>query len=99
MNKLSTDTPAAPENLDSGLRALCGIAGYYRIPADPDQLAADLALQDCAADAEDLAGAAQRLGLKAKIVTSFSAERLTKLPAPAILRLKTGEFAVFASQN
>ena len=30
--------------LDRGLRALCGIAAYYRIGADPVQLARELAL-------------------------------------------------------
>ena len=30
--------------LDGGLRALCGIAAYYRIGADPVQLARELAL-------------------------------------------------------
>ena len=32
--------------LDAGLRALCGIAAYYRIGADPVQLARELALRD-----------------------------------------------------
>ncbi len=36
---LSEGTP-----LDPGLRALCGIAAYYRIGADPVQLARELAL-------------------------------------------------------
>ena len=36
---LSEGTP-----LDRGLRALCGIAAYYRIGADPVQLARELAL-------------------------------------------------------
>ena len=36
--------------LDAGLRALCGIAAYYRIGADPVHLARELALRDRAAD-------------------------------------------------
>ena len=32
--------------LDRGLRALCGIAAYYRIGADPVQLHRELALGD-----------------------------------------------------
>jgi subfamily B ATP-binding cassette protein HlyB/CyaB len=99
MNRPLTDTTAAPEKLDTGLRALCAIAGFYRIPADPDQLAAELALQARSADATDLVRAAQRLGLKAKIVTSLGPERLAKMAAPAILRLTTGEFVIFAGQN
>ena len=38
---LSEGTP-----LDPGLRALCGVAAYYRIGADPVQLARELALGD-----------------------------------------------------
>jgi ATP-binding cassette, subfamily B, bacterial HlyB/CyaB len=44
--------------LDPGLRALCGIAAYYRIAADPVQLARELALTNRAADESDLMRAA-----------------------------------------
>ena len=36
--------PSEATLLDRGLRALCGIAAYYRIGADPVQLARELAL-------------------------------------------------------
>ena len=36
--------PGEGTPLDRGLRALCGIAAYYRIGADPVQLARELAL-------------------------------------------------------
>jgi len=36
--------PGDATPLDAGLRALCGIAAYYRIGADPIQLARELAL-------------------------------------------------------
>jgi len=40
--QIGEDIGKAP--LDVGLRALCGIASYYRIAADPGQLAHELAL-------------------------------------------------------
>jgi subfamily B ATP-binding cassette protein HlyB/CyaB len=63
-------------SVDSGLRALCGVAGYYRIPADPEQLSVELALQTRRADATDLVRAANRIGLKARILTGIGADRL-----------------------
>jgi subfamily B ATP-binding cassette protein HlyB/CyaB len=99
MNQRFTNNPPASDKLDSGLRALCAIAAFYRIPAEADQLAAELVLQSRPAQAADLVRAANRLGLKAKIITSLSAERLAKMPPPAILRLATGEFVIFAGQN
>jgi hypothetical protein len=72
-------------SVDSGLRALCGIAGYYRIPADPEQLSFELALQASRADATDLVRAANRIGLKARILTDVGADRLASIPKPAVL--------------
>jgi ATP-binding cassette, subfamily B, bacterial HlyB/CyaB len=62
--------------LDPGLRALCGIAAYYRIGADPVQLARELALGERAADEADLIRAARIVGLKARLVVEVTAERL-----------------------
>lgn len=70
--------------LDPGLRALCGIAAYYRIAADPVQLARELALTGRAADESDLVRAARMVGLKARLVGKVTAERLATLPVPAI---------------
>jgi ATP-binding cassette, subfamily B, bacterial HlyB/CyaB len=98
MNQPVTDA-VATERLDSGLRALCGIASFYRIPAAPDLLSIELALQSRAAGADDLVRAASRIGLKARIVPKLDAERLATIPAPAILRLRGGEFVVFGGQN
>jgi subfamily B ATP-binding cassette protein HlyB/CyaB len=99
MSQRFTDTTAAPQKPDSGLRALCAISGFYRMPAEADQLAAELSLQSRPAEAADLVRAANRLGLKARIVTSLTPQRLATMPPPAILRLKTGEFVIFAGQN
>ncbi len=74
---LSEGTP-----LDRGLRALCGIAAYYRIGADPVQLGRrELALGDRLANEADLIRAAKHVGLKARLVEKVTAERLTTLPA------------------
>src|SRR5215470_6695392 len=97
MNQLVSETASA-QRLDSGLRALCAIAGYFRIAADPEQLASELALSR-PAEAADLVRAANRIGLKARLVADVDADRLATLPPPAILRLSNGGFALFAGQN
>jgi subfamily B ATP-binding cassette protein HlyB/CyaB len=84
--------------VDTGLRALCGIAGFYRIPADPDQLAADLGLQTLA-ESSDLVRAAHRLELRARVITIASSDRAARMPSPSILRMRTGEFLVFGGRN
>ena len=85
--------------LDAGLRALCGIAAYYRIGADPVQLARELALGDREADESDLIRAARIVGLKARLVGKVTAERLATLPAPAIVRTASGALMVFGGRN
>jgi subfamily B ATP-binding cassette protein HlyB/CyaB len=84
--------------VDTGLRALCGIAGFYRIPADPDQLAADLGLQTLA-ESSDLVRAAHRLELRARVITIANSDRAARMPSPSILRMRTGEFLVFGGRN
>ena len=83
----------------SGLRALCGIAAYYRIAADPLNLARDLAIFDRDASENDLLRAAKMIGLKAHIVRRPSWRRLARVPTPAILRFKSGDYCVFAGQT
>jgi ATP-binding cassette, subfamily B, bacterial HlyB/CyaB len=85
--------------LDAGLRALCGIAAYYRIGADPVQLARELALGERAADEADLIRVARIIGLKARLVSKLTAERLATLPTPAIVRMTNGALVVFAGRN
>ena len=83
----------------SGLRALCGIAAYYRIAADPLNLARELAILDREASESDLLRAAKTLGLKAHIVRRPSWRRLARAPTPAILRFKSGDYCVFTGQT
>ena len=91
---LSEGTP-----LDRGLRALCGIAAYYRIGADPVQLARELALGAREANEGDLIRAANLVGMKARLVTKLATERLATLPTPAIVRMASGAFMVFGGRN
>jgi subfamily B ATP-binding cassette protein HlyB/CyaB len=85
--------------VDAGLRALCGIAGYYRIGADPAQLARELALHERKADESDLVRGARIIGLKARVVTGVSTARLAELPTPAIVRVKSAAFLVLAGRT
>jgi len=88
-----------PEPLDSGLRALCGIAAFYRIAADPRHLANELALTGRLADERDLIRAAAMIGLKARVVGKLTAKRIETLPVPAIVRVADGSFQVFGGKN
>jgi ATP-binding cassette, subfamily B, bacterial HlyB/CyaB len=94
-------TPPRSETtpLDPGLRALCGIAAYYRIAADPVQLARVLALGERAADETDLIRAAKLVGLKARLAVKVDAERLMTLPTPAIVRMAGGAVMVLAGRS
>ena len=83
---------------DSGLRALCGIAAYYRIAAEPSLIQRELALGGRRAESIDLLRAARRLGLKAREITCHGEKRLAGLPSPAIARLCDGAFVIFAGR-
>jgi ATP-binding cassette, subfamily B, bacterial HlyB/CyaB len=90
--------PSEATLLDRGLRALCGIAAYHRISADPVQLARELALGGREADEAALIRAAKLIGLKARLVAEVTAERLKTLPVPAIVRAN-GAIMLFAGRN
>ncbi|MFT4129085.1 type I secretion system permease/ATPase [Labrys sp. (in: a-proteobacteria)] len=87
------------EPLDSGLRALCGIAAFFRIAADPKHLAGELALTGRMAGERDLVRAATMIGLKARIVGRLTPKRLETIPVPAIVRVTDGSFQVFGGKN
>jgi ATP-binding cassette, subfamily B, bacterial HlyB/CyaB len=88
MTKLQTVSQG--QAVDEGLLALCQIAGFYRIGADPSQLAHKLALQGRTAQSEDLVRAAKLLHLKARILHTPSEQRLKTVPTPALVKLKGG---------
>ena len=94
----TTPPPGEGTPLDRGLRALCGIAAYYRVGADPAQLARELALDSRPASEADLMRAAKRIGLKARLVAGVTARRLADLPTPAIVRVN-GALMVFGGRN
>ncbi|MFY8101139.1 MAG: type I secretion system permease/ATPase [Allorhizobium sp.] len=82
-----------------GLAALCGIAAYFRIAADPAYLLRELALPDGEARPENILRAARLVGLKARLVDKLKAARLSTLPTPCILRLRDGGYVVFGGVN
>jgi len=88
-----------PTPLDPGLRALCGIAAYYRIGADPMRLSRELALGEKAADEFDLIRAARLIGMRARLVGGASARRFANLPTPAIVRVKSGGLYVYGGRG
>jgi ATP-binding cassette, subfamily B, bacterial HlyB/CyaB len=94
------DRPSAPPPqsappADYGLRALTGIAAFYRIAADPVSLARELALGERQSDERDILRAGKLIDLKVRSVPLRSPDRFKTLPFPAILQLRTGEFVVF----
>ncbi len=88
-----------PQHHDSGLRALCGIAAFYRIAADPIRLQHDLALKGRASEAIDIQRAAGIIGLKARVVERVSEQRLRSMPVPAIVKMRGGSFQVLGGLN
>jgi len=91
--------PGDATPLDAGLRALCGIAAYYRIGADPIQLARELALGARRSNEFDLIRAAQMIGMRARLVTGANADRMGRMPTPAIVRLTSGALVVFVGRG
>ncbi|PYE92521.1 HlyB family type I secretion system ABC transporter [Rhizobium sp. PP-F2F-G38] len=95
----SPDSLGIPDSelsmVDSGLAALCLIAGYHRIAAQPNALGRELALKELA-KADDVLRAARLVGLKARTVSGVTAKRLPTLPMPAIACLSDGSFSVLA---
>ena len=99
MNQTVSPAEAVPLIAPSGLAALCGIAAYYRIAADPAHLAKELALQGGEAGDRDIVRAARLIGLKARVVENPSAKRVSCAPAPALLRCKDGGYLVFGGRT
>jgi subfamily B ATP-binding cassette protein HlyB/CyaB len=85
--------------VDSGLRALCAIAAYYRIASDPTHIARELALGGRPSTNLDIVRAAHQIGMKARVVGDMSPERLANLPTPAILRLEDGSASVYVGRH
>ena len=84
--------------IDSGLHALCGIAAFFRIPADPISLSRELALSELAGP-DEIVRAAMVAGLKARVLRGPGLKRLAGAPVPAIVRLRDGGFAVLGGRT
>jgi subfamily B ATP-binding cassette protein HlyB/CyaB len=95
MNEIPQSPAREPVKLDSGLAALCGVANYFRIAADPLHMRRELALGDRDAISADLLRAATLVGLKARTITTTKAKRLQSIPVPAIVRLRSGAYAIY----
>ncbi|WP_159732903.1 cysteine peptidase family C39 domain-containing protein [Methylosinus sp. Ce-a6] len=98
MNSSADAEASSSHAVDSGLQALCGIAAYYRIAADPAHIRRELALGGRAVAAQDIVRAAQIIGLKARIIENPEKRRVAELPAPSIVRLRGGGFHVFGGK-
>ena len=78
----------------SSFAALCVIARFHQIPADPATLAHQLGLQPSqAASTDDVLRAAKHLGLKAKLSRTTVA-RLPLSPLPALAQLRSDDGSV-----
>jgi subfamily B ATP-binding cassette protein HlyB/CyaB len=85
--------------LDRGLVALCQVAAYYHVAADPLQLRHQLALSGRAAQSDDVVRAAKLLQLKARILHAPSERRLKQIPLPALVKLRDAGFALVAARS
>jgi len=81
--------PSSTKAPSGDLIALCAIARFHQIAADPANLAHQLGLTSSSAvTVSDLLRAAQHLGLKAKL-SKTTPDRLALTPLPALARIKT----------
>jgi ATP-binding cassette, subfamily B, bacterial HlyB/CyaB len=83
---------ATPASTRPWLQAICALARFHQIVADPAAVAHQLGLQDSEpGDSGQLLLAARHLGLKAKLVrTSVERLALNPLPALALVRSEDG---------
>ena len=99
MNQTVSPAEAAQRFAHSGLAALCEIAAFYRIAADPAYLAKELALQGERGRRPISSARRESIGLKARIIENPSAARLAGAPTPAILRRKDGGYLVLGGET
>lgn len=83
---------------DSGLGGLCGIAAYFRIIANPAQIRRELSISRAAPTSGDIVRAANLIGLKARIIGPLKKDRLAALPAPTLLRMRSGGYEVYGGR-
>ena len=93
MNEFTGDTVSAP--FDSGLAALCAIANYYRLPADPEHLERALNLRGRHSTPAELLRLARKLGLKGRLVATPTGSALERVPTPALATMRDGACAIY----
>jgi subfamily B ATP-binding cassette protein HlyB/CyaB len=78
----------------SGLAALCAIARFHQVAADPVHLAHQLGLSPSSeVSVDDLLRGAKHIGLKARLSRS-TPERLALVPLPALARVNASDGTV-----
>ena len=88
------DGTGSHKTVQSGLEALCAIARFHQIAADPANLAHQLGLSPSSeVTTQDLLRAAKHLGLKAKLSATTS-ERLALTPLPALTQVRSNDGSV-----
>ncbi|MDB5393137.1 MAG: type secretion system transporter, HlyB family [Rhodospirillales bacterium] len=93
---LTEPTPRVDADaLDPNLVALCLIARYLGVPADPGEISRRYALGGAPLTGDGSVRIARRLGLKARVAET-GWDRLAKTPMPAIAPTKDGSFLVAA---
>ena len=98
MSSVSASTSVLKRE-ESGLQAPCGMAAYFPIGAILGRLRRKPASHDRPVPPEDLARTAQLVGQKAHAVFRLEIERLAALPAPTILRLRSGSHQVYGGRS
>ena len=91
----SSDIPALPTPLDTGLVCLVMLARFHQIAADPGQLAHQFKVSGETFTQTDLLLAAKHLSLQAKSVKT-SIDRLDRTPLPAMAVDNTGGYFILA---
>jgi subfamily B ATP-binding cassette protein HlyB/CyaB len=91
VQKSGEEPPAKAAQPASSLAALCAIARFHQIAAEPATLAHQLGLTPSAAiTTDDLLRAAKHLGLQAKL-SRTTPERLPLTPLPALVLMRSEE--------
>lgn len=83
------------QKTDTGLHCLILVANYHNISADYEQIKHSFAIDDDGMNTLQMLKASSELGLKSKKAT-IQLKRLYKLPLPAVLITKEGEYLVLA---
>ena len=93
-----SDLDALPQ-FNGGFIAVAHLAGHHGVLASAAQLSHESGLGDTPPTAEDLARAAIRVGLKARVLRDPDARRMKTIPVPAIVKVKDGTWAVFGVET